>query len=284
MPPPGQHRRTTRARQPARGESLLDARRVRSYRDHRASERNRTVLPHNPATASAGGPSPTRRPRSSAPCRRRRTRSTRRADPHPHRHAQRRRPGATSSSSVAPNTLVSDDVFEQVQARIRSRGTSSNRTSIARVRRPHPLRGMVICEGCGPEDAGRMEPRPAAHRARCREARAGRLRPEAGPAPRRAGSRRGPGDGRGAEQRGAAPARGDPAPPGANAGTFTPPAAQRDEIAAVVAAFGGLLAVLRAADPRPRRRRSVASSACRWRTATRTGLRPYKYAHGYPCV
>jgi hypothetical protein len=46
MTPPGQHRRAPRTRQPARSESLLDRDRVGLYREHRASARNHTALPH----------------------------------------------------------------------------------------------------------------------------------------------------------------------------------------------------------------------------------------------
>ena len=44
--PPGQHARASRTRQPARPQAFLDPVRVGLYREHRASERTHTALPH----------------------------------------------------------------------------------------------------------------------------------------------------------------------------------------------------------------------------------------------
>ena len=52
--PPGQHPRASRTRQPTRTEPLLDRDGVGLYREHRASERNHTALPHSPAKDSSG--------------------------------------------------------------------------------------------------------------------------------------------------------------------------------------------------------------------------------------
>jgi hypothetical protein len=46
MAPPGQNSRASRTRQPARSEPFLDRDRVGLYREHRASARNHTALPH----------------------------------------------------------------------------------------------------------------------------------------------------------------------------------------------------------------------------------------------
>ncbi|GAA1194361.1 recombinase family protein [Pseudonocardia alaniniphila] len=54
-----------------------------------------------------------------------------------------------TSTDRAHAALITDEVFEQVQARMRSRGTSSSRNSVVRVRRPYALRGMVLCDACG---------------------------------------------------------------------------------------------------------------------------------------
>ena len=54
MTPPGQHPRASRTRQPTRYEPLLDRDRVGLYREHRASERNHTALPQQPAKDDSG--------------------------------------------------------------------------------------------------------------------------------------------------------------------------------------------------------------------------------------
>lgn len=53
------------------------------------------------------------------------------------------------SDDVAHPALVGDEVFEQVQRRLASRGTRTLRESGTRVRRPYALRGLVWCSVCG---------------------------------------------------------------------------------------------------------------------------------------
>jgi len=53
------------------------------------------------------------------------------------------------SDDVAHPALVDDEVFEQVQRRLSSRGTRTPRETGIRVRRPYALRGLVRCSVCG---------------------------------------------------------------------------------------------------------------------------------------
>ncbi len=52
--PPGQRPHAPRTRQPARTQPFLDRAGVDLYREHRASERNHTALPHSPAKDNSG--------------------------------------------------------------------------------------------------------------------------------------------------------------------------------------------------------------------------------------
>jgi len=53
------------------------------------------------------------------------------------------------SDEIAHPALVDDEVFEQVQRRLASRGPSTPRETGTRVRRPYALRGLVRCSVCG---------------------------------------------------------------------------------------------------------------------------------------
>ncbi len=53
------------------------------------------------------------------------------------------------SDDVVHPALVDDEVFDQVQRRLASRGPSTPRESGTRVRRPYALRGLVRCSVCG---------------------------------------------------------------------------------------------------------------------------------------
>jgi hypothetical protein len=52
--PPGEHARASRTRQPPRSQALLDPAGVGLYREHRASERNHTALPHASGQGHSG--------------------------------------------------------------------------------------------------------------------------------------------------------------------------------------------------------------------------------------
>ncbi len=103
MAPPSQHSRASRTRQPAQTQPFLDRDRVGLYREHRASERNHTALPHSPAKDSSGRAvaypdpkivtvtAPTNEINPTRP-------------PQPDPHAQRRTKGPTPSSWAAVNS------------------------------------------------------------------------------------------------------------------------------------------------------------------------------------
>lgn len=153
MPPTPQHTRTPRTGQPTHRQPLLDARRIRLYRDHSASERYRTALPRHSAKRQregrrlperdhrAAGDDHRQPPQTTNPTHAHRERRSRPAGAHPERRSTHVPPApARCDSSVrvrkrhsAACTLIGFSAYSSQLPAVRDKELRANQMSLAAV-------------------------------------------------------------------------------------------------------------------------------------------------------